>query len=91
MAQATTIFLFATKCFFKLLQEFLKYLLQKDLPKAMDVKQSKGIQLSMLVLNMYSCMSTNNNMADINPLAEIVNPLQHQDVHVSSAIRYFYC
>ncbi|XP_067936897.1 E3 ubiquitin-protein ligase rnf213-alpha-like [Watersipora subatra] len=47
------------------------------LPKEMDVKQSKGINLSMLILNLYSCLGGAGPKADLNPLAEIVNqPLQ---------------
>jgi len=48
-----------------------------QLPREMDVKQSKGINLSMLVLNLYSCLCSGGVMADLYPLSEIISqPLQ---------------
>ncbi|KAF6041607.1 hypothetical protein EB796_000120 [Bugula neritina] len=56
----------------------LEMLLQDNqLPREMDVKQSKGINLSMLVLNLYSCLCSGGVMADLYPLSEIISqPLQ---------------
>lgn len=48
-------------------------LLEDTLPKEMDVRQSKGINLSMLVLNMYSCLGGRDDKGQLHPLAEIVN------------------
>lgn len=61
-----------------------------SLPKEMDVKQSKGIHLSMLVLNMYSCLCTNGAKADLNPLAEIINQQHPSDTSVSNKITCYY-
>ena len=55
-----------------------------DLPKGMDIKLSQGIQLSMLVLDMYKCMYIDSSSEDslLNPLAEIVNQPKKDDVDV---------
>ncbi|XP_067937583.1 E3 ubiquitin-protein ligase rnf213-alpha-like [Watersipora subatra] len=59
-------------------RKLMKMLLDPHgLPKEMDVKQSRGINLGMLVLKLYSCLGGTSPKADLNPLAEIVNqPLQ---------------
>ena len=61
-----------------------------SLPKEMDVKQSKGIHLSMLVLNMYSCLCRDGARADLNPLAEIINQQQQSDTSVSNKITCYF-
>ena len=44
-----------------------------QLPREMDVNSARGINLSMLVLNMLSCMSNNQPMSDLTPLSELIN------------------
>ena len=47
------------------------------LPIEMDVNSAQGLNLSMLVLNLLSCMCNNQPMSDVNPLAELINqPLE---------------
>ena len=47
------------------------------LPAEMDVNSAQGLNLSMLVLNLLSCMCYNQPMSELNPLAELINqPLE---------------
>lgn len=56
--------------------------LNDALPKEMAVSQSKGINLAMLVLHAYTCLTSGKKMADLNPLAEIIS--QTRTASVSS-------
>ena len=57
----------------------------RGLPVEMDVRQSKGINLTMLVLNMFSCVG-GEAKADLAPLAEIVNQPLQAAVSVSASL-----
>lgn len=41
----------------------------------MDIKTSRGVNLTMLILNMLDCLCTGHDTADLTPLSELItNP-----------------
>jgi len=60
------------------MQKMVEILLNKDkMPPEVDVSLSKGVNMMMLVLHVFSCTSSAKPTEDIFPLTEIITqPLQ---------------
>lgn len=69
--------LFTTMTYINFQAVFGMVIRDGGLPVEMDVNTAQGINLSMLVLNLLSCMCNNQQTSDLNPLAELINqPLE---------------
>jgi len=54
----------------------------------MNVKQSKGINLTMLILHLYACMYSTIHVADLYPLFEIIESPSNCTVSINVYVVY---
>ena len=67
----------------------LKLLLDNELPSEMNVTKSKGINLSMLIVHLFTSVSECTPDQDLYPLTEIITDPQHASVSQSSICNLF--
>ena len=68
----------------------LKLLLDNELPPEMNVTKSKGINLSMLIVHLFTSVSECTPDQDLYPLTEIITDPLHASVSQSNILQSVY-